>query len=376
MPVDSMPKPGTLWLPPRQWDTAAFGYDGNGNTIWDTARTYAWDGRNQLASIAGAGATASFEYDVFGRRVSRTLAGTTTASVYDGANAAVEAVGGTPTTTFLTGGVDEVFRRTDAAGARHPLSDALGSTVALTDGGGAVPTSYTYEAFGTSTVIGAASDNAAQFAGRENDGTGLYYYRARYYSPTSGRFLSEDPLEFGAGDSNLYAYVGNDPANVTDPSGEIAPWLAACGMGAAFDVGAGAIGDYFGSMAGRKDSSTWSTMGTRAAKGCASGLVGFGVGKALGYVAGELIASARAARQSAELRRLLTGWLGPGFEKVENGSDLMVRSLDKTRQIRFDLTNPHGLDPHVNIETWALRNLYPGDKRMIRLTNSHVYPKR
>ena len=56
-------------------------------------------------------------------------------------------------------------------------------------------------------------------SGRENDGTGLYYYRARYYSPTIQRFISEDPIGFYGGDVNFYAYVGNNPVKFVDPSG-------------------------------------------------------------------------------------------------------------------------------------------------------------
>ncbi|MCA9421817.1 MAG: RHS repeat-associated core domain-containing protein, partial [Nitrospira sp.] len=59
-----------------------------------------------------------------------------------------------------------------------------------------------------------------QFTGRENDGTGLFYYRARYYSPVIQRFISEDPIGFAGGDPNLYAYVFNNPVNLTDPEGE------------------------------------------------------------------------------------------------------------------------------------------------------------
>src|SRR5262249_35818212 len=73
--------------------------------------------------------------------------------------------------------------------------------------------------FGDTTASGQSSSNAAQFTGRENDGTGLYYYRARYYSAQLGRFISEDPLEFGGGDMNLYGYVGNRPTGAADPQG-------------------------------------------------------------------------------------------------------------------------------------------------------------
>ncbi|MGE5894357.1 MAG: RHS repeat-associated core domain-containing protein [bacterium] len=55
-------------------------------------------------------------------------------------------------------------------------------------------TQYTYDPFGNVTISGEASDNPFQYTGRENDGTGLYYYRARYYSPDMQRFISEDPI--------------------------------------------------------------------------------------------------------------------------------------------------------------------------------------
>jgi RHS repeat-associated protein len=69
-------------------------------------------------------------------------------------------------------------------------------------------------------VNGATSTNPTQFTGREVDGTGLYYYRARYYSPSLQRFTAEDLKGFAAGDVNLYSYVANDPTDASDPLGE------------------------------------------------------------------------------------------------------------------------------------------------------------
>lgn len=95
-------------------------------------------------------------------------------------------------------------------------------------GSGATQTQCTYEPFGQTTVTG-PTGGTFQYTGRENDGTGLYYYRARYYHPTLGRFISEDPIEFGGGQTNLYSYVGNDPLGYVDPGGMQAmaiPWGA------------------------------------------------------------------------------------------------------------------------------------------------------
>jgi len=143
---------------------------------------------------------------------------------------------------MLTGlAVDEYFTRTDAAGARNYLLDALGSSVALTDASGTVQTEYTYEPFGNLTTSGATTSNPFAFTGREADGTGLYFYRARYYDPAGGRFISEDPIGFEGG-INFYGYAFNSPTNLRDPSGKSAGTVAIPileGLGALICFGSG-----------------------------------------------------------------------------------------------------------------------------------------
>lgn len=73
---------------------------------------------------------------------------------------------------------------------------------------------------------GSGSSNPYQFTGRENDGIGLDYNRARYYGPTVQRFISQDPVDFLGDGPNLYSYVLNDPVNGTDPLGQFS--LKAC----------------------------------------------------------------------------------------------------------------------------------------------------
>ena len=173
-----------------------------------------------MSTLAGTN-LAAYQYDAFGRRVQNTLNGVMTQYQYDGLNPVEEFDGSSPpnvTATMLTGlGIDEYFQRVDSNGALSYLTDMLGSTLALADSSGALDATYTYDPFGNVTVNG-ADTNPYQFTGRENDGTGLYYYRARYYSPQYQRFVSQDPLGVTGG-INLYAYALNDPANLIDPLG-------------------------------------------------------------------------------------------------------------------------------------------------------------
>jgi RHS repeat-associated protein len=212
------------------WGGVQFTHDANGNLTNDGVRGYTWNARNQLASLTGP-VNASFAYDAFGRRRSRTVTGTSKSFLYDEWNLVQELTGGTASANLLTGlNIDETFVRAEAAGASALLADGLGSTLEVADASGTLHTHYTFEPFGATTTVGASS-NPAQFAGRENDATGLYHYRFRYYHPTLQRFISEDPIEFAGGDVNLYAYVGNGPTQFTDPLGlqvfvgATPPWL-------------------------------------------------------------------------------------------------------------------------------------------------------
>jgi RHS repeat-associated protein len=147
------------------------------------------------------------------------ISGTTTQSIYDGLNPVQELQNGAPSANMLTGlGIDEYFQRVDSGGTHDYLSDILGSTVALTSTSGSVQTQYTYSPFGNASSSGTASSNPYKFTGRENDGIGLDYYRARYYSPTQQRFIAQDPMDF-LGGINLYAYVKDSPIDLVDPSG-------------------------------------------------------------------------------------------------------------------------------------------------------------
>ncbi|WLG47333.1 RHS repeat-associated core domain-containing protein [Pseudomonas sp. FP1740] len=203
------------------WSGASLLYDANGNLTSDGSNTYTWDSRQRLSTLTGT-VSGSFSYDAANRRSQKTIAGQTTGYVFDGVNLVQELTGTvTPTVqaNLLTGGVDEVFSRTEASGSTYSyLVDALSSTQALTDSTGALTTQYTYGPYGQTSSSGSASTNSQQYTGRENDGTGVYYYRARYYSPGFGRFISGDPIGL-AGGINAYGYVGGNPLSFVDPRG-------------------------------------------------------------------------------------------------------------------------------------------------------------
>ena len=96
-------------------------------------------------------------------------------------------------------------------------ADGLGSISSLSNAAGSIANTYTYDSFGKLTASTGSLVNPFQYTARESDTeTGLYYYRARYYDPNTGKFLSEDPTKFGAG-LNFYTYTGNDPAGFRDP---------------------------------------------------------------------------------------------------------------------------------------------------------------
>lgn len=204
-------------------------YDANGNmtTVANSCgtTTYTWDARNRLVGLNGCNSassplTANFKYDARGRRIEKTTNGQTIQYLYDGLDIVQEITGGAVAANYVrTLHLDEPLARIKTDGTvRYYQTDALGSVMALIDENGIVKTQYSYDPFGNAAVSGEASDNPFQFTGRENDGTGLYYYRARYYSPELHRFISEDPIGL-LGGINKFSYVGNNPVSFIDSWG-------------------------------------------------------------------------------------------------------------------------------------------------------------
>jgi len=181
--------------------------------------SYTWAARNQLAAISGPAGSASFKYDALGRRIEKTVNGVTTGFFYDGAQAIAELKGNALDTVYHTGlAVDEVLARYAPSGNKTLLTDALQSVIAQANDSQSADNFYAYSPYGEATTLGPDERNPLQYTGRENDGTGLYYYRARYYDPVLKRFINEDPIGV-AGGLNLYAYVRGNPISRIDPLG-------------------------------------------------------------------------------------------------------------------------------------------------------------
>lgn len=214
--------------------SAAFTYDANGNLSTKTEAgstwAYEWNAENQLTRVTkNAVEVARYSYDPLGRRIEKLLPGSQLHTyVYDGedilwqdfASPLIEGnlVDPAPHLYIHGPGIDEPLAVEHGNGAVwYYHSDGLGSVVRATDQDGNVVSERRYDAFGNLQTGADAAGYA--FTAREWDPeTGLHYYRARYYDPKLGRFISEDPIGFDGG-INFFSYVASNPANWIDPFG-------------------------------------------------------------------------------------------------------------------------------------------------------------
>jgi RHS repeat-associated protein len=219
--------------------TYDYSYDADGNLITRTdiatgdETTYAYDFRNRLTAVdqvVGGVTTvlATYTYDALDRRIGTSEGGATTWTVYDGTGTdpLLDFDGsGTQTARYLDGptaaGVDAVLaRETPSGGVAWYLTDRLGSVGDLVDNSGAVLDHIDYTAFGTPTQSTPSEGDRFEYAGLDYDpATGLNLAVHRAQDPATGRWISQDPIGFIGGDTDLYRYAGNNPLNSRDPSG-------------------------------------------------------------------------------------------------------------------------------------------------------------
>ena len=222
------------------------------NTLTTGGKTFAYDSENRLTTMNGG--AVSLVYDGDGNRVAKTTGGVTTQYLVDDLNPTgyaqviEEVVGGAVQRTY-TYGLQRIDEEQTISGAWTPSFygyDGGASVRQLTNAAGAVTDSYNYDAFGNLlNPAGATTPNNYRYRGEQYDpDLGLYYLRARYYNPLTGRFLSRDPEDGKPIDPKTlhkYLYAGGDPVNATDPSGRAEEAQYATGIQVTFvEVEAGA----------------------------------------------------------------------------------------------------------------------------------------
>jgi len=201
-----------------------FGFDNNGNTTSKTGYIYSYDSQDNLLSVSG-NYSAGFEYDGLGNRRKATRNGVVTNYVLDilgMSNVLLETdASGTPQNYYVYG-LGLISRIKSDNTTHYYVCDYRGSTVAITDATTTanITHKYQYDDFGTLIQFQEADVNLFRFVGKYGvmyEDSTLYFMRARYYDPSIGRFLSEDPVW----STNLYSYVNNTPIVYIDPKGLI-----------------------------------------------------------------------------------------------------------------------------------------------------------
>jgi RHS repeat-associated protein len=267
-------------------------YDNNGNMLTSVSGTntthYTWDFENRLTSVQlpGSGGSVTFKYDPFGRRIYKSSSTATSIYAYDLRNTVeeVNASGGVVARYAHGIHIDEPLAMLRGTTTDFYEADGLGSVTSLTSSSGANAGTYTYDSFGNLTASTGSLTNSFRYTAREFDTeTSLYFYRARYYDASAGRFASEDPIRFRGG-MNFYAYVKNRPTLMRDPSGR------AC-WGGGITGSAAASAFWFG--VGFEDSfyAVGDTLGNQGILDCSGGGIGAmsGVGGSVGVQGSSII---------------------------------------------------------------------------------------
>jgi RHS repeat-associated protein len=221
-------------------DTTTYAYDDNDRITSVTPPSpasvinYTWDDPSGKDDLTARGSD-SFSWDYEDRMVSATVNSVTTNLTYRGDGLRdSRAVSGGATTTFtwdIASGLPVVLddgnqylygagltAQKQSGNWYYYLADGLGSTMAVVNASGTVQDSYTYDVYGTPTKTGSLS-NEFDFAGQQTDGTGLQYLRARYMDPTTGTFLSREPMALRIGWVGVAGYSASSPVRFTDDYG-------------------------------------------------------------------------------------------------------------------------------------------------------------
>ncbi len=199
-------------------------YDHDGQPITRSdGTTYQFNAQGQLVAVTTKGGKlVRYFYDPFGRLMAREVDGKRTEYVYDKEDVISEYKNDSwlPAIRYIHGlGIDEPLAYWSEGGLHTYVLGLNNSVRSIVSGDGKSAQQYTLSPFGQILHATGDSKNSYAFNGRRWDGDSeLYYFRARFYDPQTGRFISPDPVRF-LGGWNLYSYVNNDPINRADPLG-------------------------------------------------------------------------------------------------------------------------------------------------------------
>ena len=216
-------------------------YDANGNvTKTANGNSYTYDSQNHMMTASGNGKSITMIYDAFGNRVAKTVNGVTTQYLVEddvnptGYPQVIEElsgpIGAGVVTRTYTYGLQRISENLSPAVTGNStwtpsfyVYDGAGSVRQLTNSAGVVTDEYEYDAYGNSFTKQGTTPNNYLYRGEQYDSDlALYYLRARYYNPATGRFLSRDPddgISIDPKTLHKYVYADSDPVNMTDPTG-------------------------------------------------------------------------------------------------------------------------------------------------------------
>jgi len=212
--------------------STTYTYDNNGNqktqTTGSTTTSYFYDFDNRLTSVArGSSTLGNYTYSAQGTRVQKIETGVTTVYLNRGFSVLYEkqTVGGSTTNDYVYIG-SRLAAKLSSGSTYYFHQDALGSTRLVTTGS-TTSFSSNYQPFGPQ-YASSGTDPTYKYTDKPQDASsGLYYFGARYYNTTVGRFISRDPAQPGTNDPqslNPYSYARNNPEKLTDPTGAF--WIS------------------------------------------------------------------------------------------------------------------------------------------------------
>ena len=184
----------------------------NGNSL----RVYEYNAFNQLTAYSDGSSSAQYQYNANGLRTKKTVNGQSTGFIWNGTNLAAEKMNGQIKNTYtydITGIHSTNQNGTIGIYQKNPHGDIT----SIVDSSGTKLNTYNYDAFGNETINEETIANPFRYAGEYYDTeSGNIYLRARYYTPSTGRFINEDPIQSGL---NWYSYCASNPIKYADPSG-------------------------------------------------------------------------------------------------------------------------------------------------------------